>query len=89
MAAGAITIACDAPTQQEILANGNAGILVRPNAEAVTAALLKLLAHPEEMLPLALRGWERVRDVYEPHRVAARMKDLGLEARERFRAGKL
>jgi len=89
MAAGAIAIACDAATQQEILAGGEAGILVRPDADSVTAALLKLLAHPEEMLPLALRGWGRVRDVYEPHRVAERMKELGLEAKERFKAGKL
>jgi len=89
MAAGAIAMACDAPTQQEILANGDAGILVQPNAGAMTAALLKLLAHPEEMLPLALRGWGRVRDVYEPHHVAGRMKELGIEAKERFKAGKL
>ncbi len=88
MAAGAIAIACDAPTQQEILAHGRAGITVRPDAEAVTAALLKLLVHPQEMLPLALRGWKRVCDIYEPHIVASRMKDLGLEAQERFRAGK-
>jgi len=89
LAAGAIAIACDAGTQREILAEGNAGVLVRPDAGAVTDALLKLLAHPAEMLPLALRGWERVRDAYEPHIVAGRMKELGIEAKERFKAEKL
>lgn len=89
MAAGAIAMACDGPAQREIVADGDGGILVQPNADAVTAALMKLLAHPEEMLPLALRGWARVKDVFMPRSVAERMKEFGIEAKERFRAGKL
>lgn len=56
MAAGAIAMVCDSPIQQEILADGDAGILIRPEAEVMTFALLKLLAHSEEMLPLAAQG---------------------------------
>lgn len=89
MAAGVIAMACDAPIQQEILADGHAGILVRPEAQAVTFALLKLLAYPEEMLPLAHKGRERVGNVYLPKCVATCMKELGLEAKMRFAAGKL
>jgi len=86
MAAGAIAMACDAPTQQEILAGGTAGILTQPTDEAVTAALLKLLSAPQEMEALARRGWQRIREVYSPERVAERMKQLGFEAQERFRS---
>jgi glycosyltransferase involved in cell wall biosynthesis len=87
MAAGAIAMACDAPAQQEIVDGGRAGILVQPTGSAVTEALLKLLAQPEdEMRNLAERGWQRIRDAYLPAIVAEGMKQLGVEAKERFEA---
>jgi glycosyltransferase involved in cell wall biosynthesis len=87
MAAGAIAMACDAPAQQEIVAGGRAGIVVQPTDSAVTGALLKLLAQSEdEMRQLAERGWQRIHDVYLPGVVAEGMKQLGVEAKERFKA---
>jgi glycosyltransferase involved in cell wall biosynthesis len=87
MAAGAIAMACDAPAQQEIVAGGRAGIVVQPTDSAVTGALLKLLAQSEdEMRQLAERGCQRIHDVYLPGVVAEGMKQLGVEAKERFKA---
>jgi glycosyltransferase involved in cell wall biosynthesis len=88
MAAGAVCLACDRPTQSEILDNGRAGLLVEPTPEAVTKEMLRVLAHPEGLGELALRGWERVSSTYLPEAAAKRMKELGFEAMERFAAGR-
>ncbi len=88
MAAGAVALACDLPSQREIMAEGRAGLLVTPTPEDVTDALLKLLAEPAAMRALAIAGWERVRTTYAPGIVAQGMMEVAQEAVERFRAAK-
>ena len=84
MAAGAIAVAADLPTQREILADGAAGLLAPQTGEGIAEVLEPVLRNPDRMLELALAGRARVLTEYEPHAVARRFHELGLEAQELF-----
>jgi glycosyltransferase involved in cell wall biosynthesis len=85
MAAGAIALAADCPTQSEILAGGTAGLLSAPTEEAVADTLEPLLSDPTRMLALALVGQARVAAEYDPTAVAKKFQAIGEEAQELFR----
>jgi len=85
LGAGAVTLAADLPTQREILADGQAGLLVPQSADAIVKALEPLLNEPSRMLALALAGLERMKSAYDPHSVARQFYEVGLEAQELFR----
>jgi glycosyltransferase involved in cell wall biosynthesis len=86
MAAGGVAVAADLPTQREIVADGDAGVVAPGSGMALADALGPLLREPGRMLDLALAGRARVIAEYSPKAVAGRFYELGLEALELFRA---
>jgi glycosyltransferase involved in cell wall biosynthesis len=77
MAAGLPIVASDVPACREVLAGGEAGILVPPgDAAALAAALDRLLAYPEERAALGARARDRVSREYGIELCAARWERL-------------
>lgn len=76
MAAGCAVIAPDWEAQREITDYGLAGICVRPEAEAVCAALSELIEDADKRALLAMRGHERFVERYSPTAVAAQYLDI-------------
>lgn len=87
MANGCIPMACDQPTQREILDSGRAGLLVRTDGAKIEDALTLYMKNPDRLLPLAMNASRRCRTHYLPDVVAREFKALGMEAVDKF--GKL
>ena len=71
MAAGCAIIAPDWEAQREITDYGQAGICVRPEAEAVCTALSELIEDADKRALLAMRGHEKFVERYSATAVAA------------------
>ncbi len=84
MAAGCIPVACDRPTQREILDEGRAGLLVASDADRIQETLSRYLPSQERMLSLALSGNRHCRARYFPDVVAREFQMLGEEAADIF-----
>ncbi|MBB6671685.1 glycosyltransferase [Cohnella nanjingensis] len=64
MSFGIPVIGCKGEGIEDIVTHGDNGLLVEPrNAEALEAALLALIEHPEDAVRIGLRGQESVRSL--------------------------
>ncbi|MBI3959905.1 MAG: glycosyltransferase family 4 protein [Chloroflexi bacterium] len=69
-------IAADIPTSQEIISHGTDGLLVEQKGTAIAAALIGLLADPEQAAALGAAGQRKVAAVYVWEGLAGRLLDL-------------
>ena len=90
MAAGCIALACDRPTQREILCDGSAGLLVAvqdgsETARSIQEAIEPYLAQPAALRSLANAGLQHCEKNYFPVAVAHKFEELGEEAQKNSR----
>ena len=71
MAAGKAVVATDTAPLNEIVEQGDTGLLVEPHPEAFAAALVELAADSERTARLGERGRQRVLTQFSAERMAA------------------
>jgi glycosyltransferase involved in cell wall biosynthesis len=77
MAAGIPVIASRAGGPEEIVVDGESGLLVTPgDADALTAAIARLLANAEERTALARAGLRRARECFTAERMVHEVEDV-------------